>query len=82
MSHMPSMSNPIFLDDPLGLDPYPHCGQTADDAMCRAVFFKPNPSCKTTFQQCLDSCVSTLNSWWTVPAGGAAGFGRSLRGLE
>ena len=62
LPHMPSMSNPISLDDPLGLDPYPQCGQTPDDAMCRAVFFKPNPSCKTTFKQCLDSCVSTLNS--------------------
>jgi RHS repeat-associated protein len=70
-----SMNRPIDLQDRFGLDPYPQCGQTPDDAMCRGGFPKPNSSCKTTGWECMDKCVSTLNPWWTTPVAGAVGVG-------
>ena len=68
-----SMNKPVNLQDRFGLDPYPQCGQTDDDAMCRAGFPKPNNSCKTTGYDCVDKCLNTLNPSWTIPVGGAAG---------
>jgi RHS repeat-associated protein len=69
-------NNPKNNIDPLGLEPVgPIFGPGGLKRSGPEENFDcpEDDTCKTSYLDCLEKCVSFLNPWWTVPAGGAIG---------